>query len=96
MTMPITAARLFDQGMDRAAYVKDGSDLRLLDLVNNDAYATARDYIRSFDGRAKVMWHRDGSGSPHGEISRVWWAEMPLNDGRVVGWFLVNPNFPNR
>jgi len=96
MTLPITTERLLERGLFHAAYVKDGDDLRLLDIAGNDAYATARDYIRAYDGRRKVMWHRDGSGSPHGEIHKVWWAEMPLPDGRVIGWFAVNPNFPDR
>jgi len=95
MELPTTAERLLGLGMTRAAYINNGERLQLLDIVNNDAYATARDYIRNYDGRRKVMWHRDGSGSAHGEIHKVWWAEMPLPDGRVVGWFAVNPNFPD-
>jgi hypothetical protein len=96
MPLPSTVERLIDEGMTSAAYVKNGYNLRLLDLVANDAYVTARDYIRAYDGRRKVMWHRDGSGSAHGEVHKVYWAEMPLPDGRIVGWFKVNQNYPNR
>jgi hypothetical protein len=91
--VPITVERLRAEGMILAAYVKNVAGLQMLDLVDNNAYATARDYIRAYDGRKKVMWSRDGTASEPGDKSEVWWAEMPLPDGRVVGWFQVNHNF---
>lgn len=94
--VPITVQRLRAQGMSFAAYVEDGDDIQLLKIPTNDAYATARDYIRAYDGRAKVMWKRDGRASEPGNDQEMWWAEMPLPDGRVVGWFFVNQNFPGR
>jgi hypothetical protein len=93
---PITVERLRAQGLSRAAYVKNGDDLQMLDIISNSAaaaVATARDYIRSYDGRPRVMWHRDGWASPRGNDQEMWWAEMPLLDGRVVGWFRINQNF---
>jgi hypothetical protein len=92
--LPVTAQHLLGQGMNRAAYIKGADGLQLLDIGANDAVGAARDYIRAYDGRSIVYWLRDGSGSAQGD--RVWWAEMPLPDGRVVGWFKVNPSFPSR
>jgi hypothetical protein len=89
--VPVTVERLRARGMSLGAYVRNDGELQILDLITNDAVATAREYIRSYDGRTRVMWERDGSVSePDDEI---WWAEMPLPDGRVVGGFKVNRNF---
>ena len=94
--IPITVQHLRAKGMRSAAYVKDGNDIQLLKVANNDSYGTARDYIRAYDGRARVMWKRDGSVSEPGPDQEMWWAEMPLSDGRTVGWFGVNPNYSGR
>lgn len=94
--VPVAVQRLRAEGKTGAAYVLDGDDIQLLDLVDNDAYATARDYIRAYYGWTRVMWSRDGSVSPSGNDQEMWWAEMPLPDGRVVGWFWVNQNFAGR
>lgn len=90
---PLTVQRLRAKGMSFAAYVANSDDLELLQIVNNNVYATARDYIRAYDGRLKVMWKRDGLASEPGNDQEMWWAEMPLPDGRVVGWFYVNDKF---
>jgi len=91
--VPITVERLRAEGMSFAAYVKDGDALELLQSGDNKVYAIARDYIRNYDGRTRVMWHRDGRASPRGNDHEMWWAEMPISDGRVVGWFYVNDKF---
>lgn len=90
---PVTVQRLRAEGMSFAAYVKNGDDLQLLQSGDKKVYAIARDYIRAFDGRAKVMWKRDGSASESGDHQEMWWAEMSLPDGQLVGWFYVNDKF---
>lgn len=90
---PITVQHLREKGLSFAAYVKDGDALQLLQSGSKKVYAIARDYIRAYDGRTKVMWKRDGSASPPGNDQELWWAEMPLPDGRVVGWFYCNDKF---
>ena len=90
---PITVQQLRAKGMRLAAYVKDGDDLELLETVDNKAYQVARDYIQARNGGKKVMWKKYGQVSEPGPDQEMWWAEFPLPDGRVVGWFYVNEKF---
>lgn len=90
---PITVRQLRAKGMRLAAYVKDGDKLRLLETVNNQAYQVARDYIRARNGGKNVQWSRDGEVSEPGPDQEMWWAEFPLSDSCVVGWFYVNDKF---
>ncbi|MBU3749527.1 MAG: hypothetical protein FGM52_03605 [Mycobacterium sp.] len=94
--IPISVRQLRARGMSLAAYVKTDDDFRLLELVDNNAYATARDYIKARNGGKKVMWKKDGLVSEPGPQQEMWWAEFPLPDGRAVGWFQVNHNFSGR
>ncbi len=90
---PLTVQQLRAKGMRLAAYVKDGDNLQLLETVNNKAYEIARDYIQARNGGKKVMWKKYGQVSDPGPDQEMWWAEFPLPDGRVVGWFYVNDKF---
>jgi hypothetical protein len=90
---PITVQQLRAKGMRLAAYVKDGDNLQLLETVNNKAYEIARDFIQARNGGKKVMWKKYGQVSDPGPDQEMWWAEFPLPDGRVVGWFYVNDKF---
>lgn len=90
---PITVQQLRAKGMRLAAYVKAGDDLQLLETVNDKAYEIARDYIQARNGGKRVMWKKYGQVSEPGPDQEMWWAEFPLPDGLVVGWFYVNDKF---
>jgi hypothetical protein len=87
---------LLDEGMTEAAYVVEDGKMTFLPCDDGKPYEVAREYVRNpvtGDGRKRVMWHRDGWGSPHATKATdpVHWAEIPV-DGKIVGWFSLNPH----
>jgi hypothetical protein len=87
---PVTVRELLKTGLNEAVYVLDGDSREDVPLAPTDsAYKVARERVVAETGRSRVPWQKEGKGSAG--TDPVWWAEFPIGDGRVVGWFTKNP-----